>query len=262
MGKAATDRLTGLTAKQDAFCFEAAKLGDGNKAYRQAYDASGMKPESVRAEVSKLMRNPLIVDRIEGYRAQFEAKLDVTIERIARELACVGFSKISDLYDDEGRPIPLHLLPDAVGRAVQSVTLVERRSLLPLVVLRDKAGNAVDEYVPGDEKGKKRVAKALERQGAKASAEGSLGVEWVPMREKKVTFHEKLPALRTMAQWKRMIDQDRQGDQAEDPNDVRQLTDDELEARIAADEAFLKGLRAARGKSKAGQAAEAAKAKG
>lgn len=254
---AARNRDTGVTAKQDAFAFETVRLGDANKAYRVAYDASGMSQASVRAEVSKMMRHQSVVDRIEHYRRIADAHLDVSIGRIAKELARVGFADPAELYDEHGRMYPLHMMPEDARRSVQSVTIVERKTLMPVLAVRDKAGNLIDEIVPGaDANAKKRAAKALKRQEEKGDVE--IGFDFVGMREKKVTLHDKLPALQLMAKWKKMVDD--RGGETEDPNDVRRMSDEDLEQRIAADEAFLKGIRAARGKSKAGQAAERAKA--
>jgi len=63
---------TRLTSKQDAF---AARLVDGapaSDAYRQAYDASGMKPGSIWTEASRLSANPQVARRVEELRQERE----------------------------------------------------------------------------------------------------------------------------------------------------------------------------------------------
>jgi phage terminase small subunit len=53
-----------LTSKQNAF---AVSLADGlpaSEAYRQAYDADGMKPESVWVEACRLATNPKVALRV------------------------------------------------------------------------------------------------------------------------------------------------------------------------------------------------------
>ena len=63
-----------LTAKQEAFCQGIADgLGQAD-AYRMAYDADGMKDESVYPQASKLMKNPKIATRVAELKAQVADK--------------------------------------------------------------------------------------------------------------------------------------------------------------------------------------------
>lgn len=247
MGIAARNPATGLTKKQDEFCFQTVVLGNANKAYRVAYDNWTMSDGAVRMEVWKMVRDPKIEERIGEFQAIAEQKLAVSIERIAKELARIGFSDIGDLYDDRGDPIPLHLLPEDVRRSVQSITLVERRGAMAIKVDAPKTdAKAAKVELTKEEK---RAAKSVAREAAKADAESVSGIEWVPVREKKVTLFPKQPALDTMAKWKRMIDQ--KTEDVDDPNDVRSLTDEQLEQEIKASDEALKTIAKARGRAKA-----------
>ena len=61
-----------LTIKQQRF---AAAIVDGTtqaEAYRQAYDASGMKDGTVWSEAARLMRRPQVTARVEELRAEAE----------------------------------------------------------------------------------------------------------------------------------------------------------------------------------------------
>lgn len=258
MGNAARNPATGLTKKQDEFCFQVVVLGNPNKAYRVAYDNWTMSDGAVRTEVWKMLRDPKIEDRIGEFQAIAEQKLAVSIERIAKELACIGFAKITDIYDDQGNPIPFHLLPDDIARAVHSVTIVERQSVMPVQVDLDADGRVLGETKPAGatlSKDEKRAAKALKKLAAKALAEGATGIAFMPIREKKITLHDKQPALQTMAKWKRMIDQKVEDEL--DPNDVRALSDEQLEAEIKASDEALKTIAKARGRAKARTPAKA-----
>lgn len=63
-----------LTAKQEAFAQGIADgLGQAD-AYRMAYDADGMKDESVYPQASKLMKNPKVATRIGELKAQVADK--------------------------------------------------------------------------------------------------------------------------------------------------------------------------------------------
>lgn len=236
--KGAKNPATGLTTKQSDWCFQTIRLGDPNKAYRVAYDNWTMSQPTVRSEVSKMLKKPEIAARLSELQEIADSKLEVSIERIAKELARIGFASIRDLYDDLGNPIPIHLLPDDVARAVQSVTVVER-----------KGGMAIHLAKPEDKDAKKkdRAEKAEAREKGKADDESVNSIEYVAMREKKVTMHPKQPALETMAKWKRMIVERVEN---VDPNDPRALTDAELEEQIRANQAALAVIDKARGRSK------------
>lgn len=239
-GCAPKNPATGLTAKEEAFCFETVRLGNPNRAYRVAYDASGMQPNSVRSEVAKLVRKPQIEDRLREIQAITDAKLGVTIERIAQELARLGFSDMGDIYDDAGQPIPFHLLPQDVRRAVKSVTIIERK------------GGMFINLKTGKQVAKKKGQKKADLQAA--------GIEWVPIREKRIELHDKQAPLQMLARWKKMI-QDRGEEGEGDPNDVRRLTDEALEAELRADKAALEMIERARKRRGAVKKPEAAPSK-
>lgn len=63
----------GLTAKQDAFCLAVVKGATQSDAYREAYNAEGMKASSVHREASVLMVNPKITSRLVGLFEKKEA---------------------------------------------------------------------------------------------------------------------------------------------------------------------------------------------
>ena len=63
-----------LTSKQEAFAQGIADgLGQAD-AYRMAYDAEGMKDESVYPQASKLMKNPKIATRVAELKSQVAEK--------------------------------------------------------------------------------------------------------------------------------------------------------------------------------------------
>ncbi len=204
MARTAKNPITGLTEKQEAFAFEAVRLGDPYKAYRVAYEAGGMGIGSVRAEVAKLFKHPAIVGRIEHYRQMADRKLEVSIERIAKEVARIAFYDPRELYDEAGQMIPLERLPEDIARAIAGVDV------------KDIA-----------------VGKGEQRQ--------------VVGTVKKYRLASKIDALTLLAKWKRMIS-DRPGEEVVDPNDVRQLSDEELEAELRATEEALKVHERAQGR--------------
>lgn len=81
------------------------------------------------------MSKPLIARAIDRKLNKVMRKIDVSVERIAEEIAKLGFSNIGDCYDINGNLIPIHLLPREVSAAITEVT-----------EMYDKKGNKVVKY--------------------------------------------------------------------------------------------------------------------
>lgn len=75
-----------LTPKQEAFCLRYIECGNASEAYRHAYDASCMKPESVHRKAKELLDNGKIAARLDELRAEHAKRHSVTVESLLREL--------------------------------------------------------------------------------------------------------------------------------------------------------------------------------
>ena len=78
-----------LTGKQEKFCQKVAEGLSYSDAYRAAYDAKGMKAETVHKRASELLENGEVTGRIEGLKEKVEKKLVYT--------AAESFEKMDDL---------------------------------------------------------------------------------------------------------------------------------------------------------------------
>jgi len=72
--------MAALTIKQEAFCQKYIETGNASEAYRQAYDADGMKPATVNRKAKELLDNGKIAARIDLLRSGVEATFEITIE--------------------------------------------------------------------------------------------------------------------------------------------------------------------------------------
>jgi phage terminase small subunit len=77
-----------LTAKQEQFALSIAEGTTQADAYRQAYDASGMKDGTVWSEAARLMRRPHVTARVEELRAEAEVVRQGLL--MSREEAILG----------------------------------------------------------------------------------------------------------------------------------------------------------------------------
>ena len=126
-----------LTLKQGAFCQAFIETGNASEAYRKAFDASRMKPETVNRSAFDLLQNPKITARLEEIRAEHAKRHEITVDTLLDELeearqlardtinpaamvaATMGKSKITG-FD---KKVLQHQNPD--GSAIVPVTRIE-----------------------------------------------------------------------------------------------------------------------------------------
>ena len=82
--------------------------------------------DSARTLAAPLFANLCVKERIKELRAEREKRLDVSGDRIIRELAKLAFFNSQDLYDDDGRVKPIHELDRDTAAAITSVEVEER----------------------------------------------------------------------------------------------------------------------------------------
>ena len=78
--------MTKLTPKQEAFCAAYLELGNATEAYKRAYNAVNMKPESIRVQAAKMLVRPNIALRIQEMRAPVVAAAQLTLDQHLRTL--------------------------------------------------------------------------------------------------------------------------------------------------------------------------------
>lgn len=69
-----------LTPKQERFCLAYLETGNASEAYRRAYDAEKMKPESINVNACKLLSDAKIAQRLEELRTPVREKAQLTLE--------------------------------------------------------------------------------------------------------------------------------------------------------------------------------------
>lgn len=75
-----------LTPKQEKFCQEYIQCGNASEAYRRAYDAKNMKPETINKRSGELIQNGAIKGRIENLNAEIKSKAIASAEEIQETL--------------------------------------------------------------------------------------------------------------------------------------------------------------------------------
>ncbi|EMD0828874.1 terminase small subunit [Morganella morganii] len=75
-----------LTVKQEKFCQAYVETGDASEAYRSAYSADKMKPETVHNKAYQLRNQGEIRARIEALRGEAKIRHDITVSSLLEEL--------------------------------------------------------------------------------------------------------------------------------------------------------------------------------
>lgn len=75
-----------LTPKQENFCLAYLETGNASEAYRRAYNAENMKPESVNRLAKAQLDNVKIASRIEELREPIMKRHAITVDDLLREL--------------------------------------------------------------------------------------------------------------------------------------------------------------------------------
>lgn len=75
-----------LTAKQEAFALAYAETGNASEAYRRAYRADSMKPETIHKRASELLNNGEVTGRLKEIRGEVIKAHGVTVESLISEL--------------------------------------------------------------------------------------------------------------------------------------------------------------------------------
>lgn len=115
------DKKEPLTLKQENFCQAYIRLGDKSAAYREAYNASKMKAESVNRKAVELFENGNITARITELQGEVKKRNDVTIDEIVKSLAGMMRFDISELYDEKGILKPIHEIPKEARLMIQQL---------------------------------------------------------------------------------------------------------------------------------------------
>lgn len=79
-GRRTVDPVTGLTANMEAFCVELAKTDDASAAYRKAYDAKNMKPDTISKRARELQLDGRITARLAQLRSEVRKASGITLE--------------------------------------------------------------------------------------------------------------------------------------------------------------------------------------
>lgn len=78
--------MDALTPKQEKFCLAYVETGNASEAYRRAYDADNMKPETINETACRLLKNPKIAARVASFHQTAAEHALVSVLSLTEEL--------------------------------------------------------------------------------------------------------------------------------------------------------------------------------
>ena len=112
-----------LTPKQKLFCkYYLISLNATDAAIKAGYS----KKTANRIGTENLSK-PVIREYLESQMKSKEQELDISVDRILRELASIAFLDISEFYNDDGTLKNIKQIDETARRAIQSVTTREEQ---------------------------------------------------------------------------------------------------------------------------------------
>jgi len=75
-----------LTPKQEQFCQSYIETGNASEAYRRAYNAENMKPETINRNAKALLDDNKIATRVTYLQEQHQKRHEVTVDTLTKEL--------------------------------------------------------------------------------------------------------------------------------------------------------------------------------
>ena len=108
----------GLIPEDRRFCDLYVQNHDLHKAIRIAYGG----PRNAQ----KLISRPEIVAAIKRREDYISTRFKCTTEWMVDQLSYIAGARHRDFYDEEGKPIPTHLLPDYADAALAGIDIEER----------------------------------------------------------------------------------------------------------------------------------------
>lgn len=114
-----------LTAKQEKFCQAYVLLGDKSAAYREAYNAGDMKPETINNKAYALSEKGEIRARIESLQKEAAERNRIDIDELVQSMASMVRFDIKDLYDENGSLLPIPEMPKEARLMIESFEVQE-----------------------------------------------------------------------------------------------------------------------------------------
>jgi len=147
MGRAARDKQTGMTDKEEKFCQYIVNDPECGitSAYEHAYNCERMKKRTITNKAHELMKRPRVKNRIDQLRRERSERTQIDSDYVLTSLYEARELDIIDILDDAGNVLPVRQWPKAwriniSGLDLHEVLNGDTETIIRKVKLPDKKG--------------------------------------------------------------------------------------------------------------------------
>jgi phage terminase small subunit len=115
-----------LSDQEKAFVL--AYLGEARQHKKRAATLAGYSERSAHVAATRLLKRPQIKQALSQKRLELERDLAISVDRVAQELARIGFMDVRRLFNEDGRLKPIDELDADTAAAISSVKLSRERT--------------------------------------------------------------------------------------------------------------------------------------
>src|SRR5215471_13232656 len=137
--KSITKKL-GVRQRRTRFAKEYLK----DKNATRAAKAAGYSEKSAHVLGCRLLKDPNVRSQIESLLEKVNAKLDISVERVIRELARLAFFDSLEFWNEDGTVKPLHEMSEDARRAIAGLEVIA-----VLVVQNQQLARELKNHRPG-----------------------------------------------------------------------------------------------------------------
>jgi phage terminase small subunit len=87
----------------------------------QAAIRAGYSARSAHSQGHDILKRPDVQERLRELTGEVLDKLDVSVDRILRELAAIAFADARDIFDTSGALLPIHQMPAHVAATIAAI---------------------------------------------------------------------------------------------------------------------------------------------
>jgi len=124
MAKKKGENTADLTDKQEAFCRSYMETNSATASYRKVYDCKNMKDNVIHVKAFELLNSGKVAVRLQILKDAAAKRNDITVDRVLKELALIGFSNMMDYISVQngGAFVDLSKLTREQAAAIGEVT--------------------------------------------------------------------------------------------------------------------------------------------
>ena len=130
-----------LTPKQEKYAQAYVRLSDKTAAYREAYNTSKMKKETLYVKANELAKQDIVSVRIDQIREEAIGRNKASLDEVLTVLADIIRFDPKEMYDENGNLLQVNKMPKRARMCIQAFDVSEHQSSDGPVTITKKVKN-------------------------------------------------------------------------------------------------------------------------